>query len=59
MSGYGCIPPQADDTYSILARIFNGTTSLGHDFGHVYTNDRWKQNVETLLGEFATKIFSK
>jgi hypothetical protein len=47
--------PEANYVYS----IFNGSTPLGHDFGHVYTNDLWQQNVETPLGKFATKIFSE
>jgi hypothetical protein len=40
-------------------RIFNGKTPLGHDFGHLYTNDRFLTNVENPLGEFAAKVFSE
>jgi hypothetical protein len=46
-------------TVTIFTRIFNGRTPLGHDFGHIYTNDRWEKNVEIPLGEFATKVFSE
>jgi len=40
-------------------RIFSGKTPLGHDFGHLYTNNRFLTNVENPLGEFAAKVFSE
>jgi hypothetical protein len=43
----------------VLPSIFNGTTPLRHDFGHIYTQDLWQQNVETPLGQFAAKVFSE
>lgn len=39
--------------------MFSGTTSLGHDFGHVYTDAKWKENVEGPFGAFAAMIFCK
>ena len=39
--------------------MFSGTTSLGHDFGHLYTAKRWKECVEDPLTKFAEKVYRK
>jgi hypothetical protein len=44
---------------TVFTRIFNGSTPLGYDFGHVYTADRWQKNVEIPLGQFAATLFSE
>ncbi|KAF7976044.1 hypothetical protein HWV62_7950 [Athelia sp. TMB] len=38
--------------------IFHGRNDLKHDFGEVYTTERWKNNIETPLMEFAATVFS-
>lgn len=48
-----------DETYLHISSIFNGRTSLGHDFGHVYKPDQWKHHVEDPLGQFAAMIYCK
>ncbi|KAF7967411.1 hypothetical protein HWV62_34381 [Athelia sp. TMB] len=39
--------------------IYHGENKLGHDFGHYYTDEKWKVNVEEPLLEFAATVYSQ
>jgi hypothetical protein len=38
-------------------RLFNGRNALGHDFGHIYSEKKWKETIEDPLMQFAEQVF--
>ncbi len=42
---------------NIPSSLYSGKTPLGHDFGHLYTSERWKKQIEDPLSKFAEKIY--
>ncbi|KAH7903622.1 hypothetical protein BJ138DRAFT_1120200 [Hygrophoropsis aurantiaca] len=50
--------PQPENGGQIFTMsVFNGTTTLGSDFGQAYTHAQWQQNVEIPLCKFARHLF--